>query len=226
MRLSDNRALAHASGIAQQHSIPLVVLYICSPSDWEAHDRSPRRIDFMLRQLEYLSGKLSKMDIPLYTVTWDDRTEIVKKLLKLLEEWGASHVFGNIEHEVDELRRDAEVVEKVIAARKKVKGWGGEVSFLNDMCIVPPGKITTQVRSSQSPFAAHAQLHLRCLPQRFLARQALLGLLTLVPQLGRHHLGRPSHLRWRRRFTRSERQVSSPACGAQVALPAQDPQRD
>lgn len=47
----DNRALAAASAQAVQNKIPLIVLFLLSPQDYIAHDRSKRRIDFVLRNL-------------------------------------------------------------------------------------------------------------------------------------------------------------------------------
>lgn len=41
-----------ASEKATKESIPLVVLFVISPQDYAAHDRSARRIDFTLRNLE------------------------------------------------------------------------------------------------------------------------------------------------------------------------------
>lgn len=146
LRLYDNRALAHATGIAQTHSLPLIVLHVFSPSDYKAHDRSARRIDFQLRQMRHLSSELAKMDIPFYTLQFDKRKEIPTKLLEKLQEWKASHLVGAIESEVDELRRDTEIVEKVTAARKGGDGWKGEAVFLHDFCVVPPGEVLTKVR--------------------------------------------------------------------------------
>lgn len=92
------------------------------------------------------------MNVPLYTVTWNRREEIVDKLLGKLEEWGASHLFGNVEYEVDELRRDEQVVRKVIEARtNRREGWKGEVAFLKDLCVVAPGEIVTKVRRRLCP---------------------------------------------------------------------------
>jgi deoxyribodipyrimidine photo-lyase len=48
---SDNRALAQASAQAVKDHVPLLVLFVLSPQDFAAHDRSPRRIDFTLRNL-------------------------------------------------------------------------------------------------------------------------------------------------------------------------------
>ncbi|SCV74778.1 BQ2448_7807 [Microbotryum intermedium] len=154
LRLDDNRALAHACAVAKEKSLPLLALHIFSPSDYKAHDRSPRRIDFMLRQLAYLQEELAKKDVPLLTVTWDDRTEIVGKLLKCLEDdWKAAALYGNIEYEVDELRRDEQILRKVIDSRGNGKGWAGEIAFLKDFVIVPPGEILTKQGKPYSVFS-------------------------------------------------------------------------
>ncbi|KAK4053635.1 DNA photolyase phr1 [Microbotryomycetes sp. JL221] len=144
MRITDNRALSHASGFAQKHKLPLVVLYVISPGDFKSHDRAPRRIDFMLRQLQVLQPHLDSMNIPLYTVSWEPRKQIPTKMLELMQEWDAAALFGNIEHEVDELGRDIEIITKTSEARQKKRGWRGEVAFMADMCVVPPGKVLTK----------------------------------------------------------------------------------
>ncbi len=50
-QVRDNRALSRASEYAKKEGIPLIVLFILSPQDYVAHDRSARRIDFTLRNL-------------------------------------------------------------------------------------------------------------------------------------------------------------------------------
>lgn len=58
--VEDNTALAKASKCAKDLKIPLVTLFVLSPGDYKWHDRSSRRIDFMLRNLRYL--KVSSLD--------------------------------------------------------------------------------------------------------------------------------------------------------------------
>ncbi|CDO71294.1 hypothetical protein BN946_scf184908.g51 [Trametes cinnabarina] len=107
MRIRDNRALALASAQAQRNGVPLLVLFVLSPQDYIAHDRSARRIDFTLRNLRCIK-------------------------------WNASHVFGNIEYEVDELRRD-------IAMCEIAQEYGKLACiFVHDKCIVPPGDVRTK----------------------------------------------------------------------------------
>ncbi|GAA5930904.1 cryptochrome/photolyase family protein [Sporobolomyces koalae] len=144
LRIKDNTALSHASAFAQKHDLPLAVLHIFSPEDYKAHDRSPRRIDFQLRQLKYLQGEFAKHDVPLFTFSHDKRKEIPSLLCKKLAEWNAAGIFSNIEYEVDELRRDTEIVKLVKEARKSGNGFAGKAEFLMDLCVVAPGKVVTK----------------------------------------------------------------------------------
>ena len=52
MVVVDNRALSQASKRAREVGVPLIVLFVISPQDYVAHDRGPRKIDFVLRNLE------------------------------------------------------------------------------------------------------------------------------------------------------------------------------
>ena len=52
--VTDNRALARASEEAENSGIPLIVLFVICQAEYLAHDRSPKRIDFMLRNLASL----------------------------------------------------------------------------------------------------------------------------------------------------------------------------
>jgi hypothetical protein len=67
--VSDNRALSLASKKAQKDDIPLVVLFILSPQDYIAHDRSARRIDFVLRNLELIKASSTSTYCSFYAHT-------------------------------------------------------------------------------------------------------------------------------------------------------------
>lgn len=147
LRLDDNTALSYASAVAQDMHLPLVVLHIFSLGDYKAHDRSPRRIDFQLRQLAYLQKELAKLEIPLVTITHDgNRKEVPALVCDKLAEWGATGLYANIEYEVDELRRDTEILERTKKARESGEGWKGQVELMRDFCIVAPGQVLTKVR--------------------------------------------------------------------------------
>jgi deoxyribodipyrimidine photo-lyase len=53
-QVADNRALHKASELARKADLPLAILFVLSPEDYLAHDRSSRRVDFVLRNLKLL----------------------------------------------------------------------------------------------------------------------------------------------------------------------------
>lgn len=134
LRIADNRALWEASEKAQEAGVPLICIYIVSPQDFEAHLTAPVRVDFMMRTLHILRKDLAALDIPLYVETVEKRKEIPNRIIGLMEEWGATHLFGNIEYEVDELRREAKMVKTCVD-----RGLAMEV--FHDTCVVSPGAL-------------------------------------------------------------------------------------
>lgn len=136
MRHTDNTALALASQKAQDAGVPLICVYLLSPQDFEAHLLSPARVDFMLRSLAVLQKDLDKLDIPLHIETVEQRSKIPDRMLELMDQWGASHVFANMEYEVDELRREAYMV-------RDLSENGKSFDVVHDTCVVPPGSLQT-----------------------------------------------------------------------------------
>ncbi|KZT26858.1 hypothetical protein NEOLEDRAFT_1177049 [Neolentinus lepideus HHB14362 ss-1] len=148
LRTCDNRALSRASAQAQKDGIPLVLIFTVSPQDYVAHDRSPRRIDFTLRNLADIKAQLASLHIPLYVTVHTPRRTIPERVVALLQGWKARHLFANIEYEVDELRRDIKVCELA-----KPAGIGAH--FVHDRCLVDPGIVLTKngrVYTVYSPF--------------------------------------------------------------------------
>ncbi|KAI0169870.1 deoxyribodipyrimidine photo-lyase [Hypoxylon sp. FL1284] len=136
LRTTDNRALWEASQKARAADVPLICIYIVSPQDFEAHLTAPIRVDFTMRSLHALKEELAVLDIPLYVETVDKRKDVPGRVVEFMEEWGASHLFANIEYEVDELRREAK-----LARTLAEKGLALEV--FHDTCVVPPGELHT-----------------------------------------------------------------------------------
>ncbi|EPQ59913.1 hypothetical protein GLOTRDRAFT_26515, partial [Gloeophyllum trabeum ATCC 11539] len=148
LRVSDNRALSRASAQAQKEGVPLIVVFIISPQDYVAHDRSPRRIDFTLRNLVDIKTRLASLHIPLYVTEHKPRRDIPRLLIDLLQQWNARSLHANIEYEVDELRRD-------IAVCRLAKGAQIRTDFVHDRCLVDPGAVFTKdgrVYTVYSPF--------------------------------------------------------------------------
>lgn len=135
--VEDNRALAQASMQAVKDKIPLIVLFIISPQDYIAHDRSARRIDFTLRNLDIIRASLASLHIPLHTVIHAPRRTLPNFVLSLLRTFHATRLYANIEYEVDELRRDIKVCE--LAQPQGIKPV-----FWHDKCIIEPGIVKTK----------------------------------------------------------------------------------
>jgi deoxyribodipyrimidine photo-lyase len=134
LRMQDNTALALASRKAAEHGIPLIALFVLSPQDYEAHVTSAVKVDFLLRSLRVLKADLARLDIPLWFETVEKRASIPTRIVELLQGWGASHLYANMEYEVDELRREAKMVR--LCAEK-----GIAMDVLHDTCVVPPGRL-------------------------------------------------------------------------------------
>lgn len=137
MRIHDNRALAQASAQALKDHVPLIVLFVLSPQDYAAHDRSPRRIDFTLRNLCVLRDSLAKLDIPLHVTTHAQRRTLPSYVISVLQSVNATRLFANIEYEVDELRRDITVCN--LANERDILP-----TFVHDKLIVEPGILSTK----------------------------------------------------------------------------------
>ncbi|KAL0635629.1 DNA photolyase phr1 [Maublancomyces gigas] len=146
LRLEDNTALQLASAKARANkdgeNAALIAMYILSPQDLEAHLTSPAKVDFILRTLKTLQRDLDKLNIPLHVEVVECREDLPGRVLELASEWDANHVYANTEYEVDELRRDANVIRMGI---KK----GIDFSVHHDLCIVNPGELATKSTGKQ-----------------------------------------------------------------------------
>ena len=136
LRVKDNKALHLASEKAKNRGVPLICLHIISPQDYQAHVTAPVRVDFVLRTLEVLKEDLAELNIPLYVETVEKRKRIPERILELCEDWGASHLYANIEYEVDELRREAFITRKGLEK-------GIAVEMVHDTCVVAPGELSS-----------------------------------------------------------------------------------
>lgn len=165
IRLKDNKALSLASETAKKLNKNLVILHVLSPGDYKAHDRAPCRIDWVLRNLKlvqvrpyslhsvyildsrFVQEELDQHNIPLAIRTIEKRKTIPAEVISLAQAWEASHIFANLEYEVDELRRDIALCELAQEAGNI------ETSFHHDYVLVQPGKVMTGAGKPYSVFS-------------------------------------------------------------------------
>ncbi len=136
LRTTDNKALHLASEKAKSKGVPLICIHIISPQDYKAHMTSAVRVDFVLRTLEVLKSDLGMLNIPLHIETVQKRKEIPNRIFALCEQWGANHLYTNIEYEVDELRREALMTRNGVAR-------GIALEAVPDTCVVAPGELSS-----------------------------------------------------------------------------------
>jgi deoxyribodipyrimidine photo-lyase len=135
LRIQDNTALHHASELAQNSKKPLVCVYINCPADESWHGTSPARVDFMCEGLKIMQKELKELNIPLVFLECEDRKKIVPTVIAWFKEHKVSHVFGNLEYEIDELRRDIKLVKEI--------GDDIQVSLHHDQTVIEPGTMLT-----------------------------------------------------------------------------------
>lgn len=136
LRLHDNRSLAMAAEKAKKANVPLIALFVVSPQDYQAHLTSPARVDFELRTLAVMKQDLEELDIPLQVTTIDKRKDVPQYIMTFCKDYDIKHVFCNIEYEVDELRREANLTRQCLE-------HGISFTAVHDDVVVPPGRLQT-----------------------------------------------------------------------------------
>ncbi len=107
LRIRDNTALHRACKTADEGVI--AVFSVC-PEQWADHDWGSMKVDFVLRNVRALSESLSRLNIPLLLIRARYFAELPAKLLRLARRHRCTALHFNQEYEVNELRRDREVV--------------------------------------------------------------------------------------------------------------------
>lgn len=138
LRQEDNSGLHAAYEKAKEGNGHLITMYLHSPKDLEWHGLAPVRIDFMLEAVGILQKQLEEKHIPLSIIEAAERGQKTETVMKFVSDNDISHIYANMEYEVDELRRDISVAKQVQEQN--------DLSFevLHDQTVVTPGELTTQ----------------------------------------------------------------------------------
>ncbi|KAF2150402.1 deoxyribodipyrimidine photo-lyase [Myriangium duriaei CBS 260.36] len=139
LRIEDNRGLHAASQKAGEGKGSLLTMYLFSPEDMEWHGTSPARVDFILETLKLMQQQLAEKNIPLAIVTAEQRSDKVAKVQEFIKNHDISHVYGNYEYEVDELRRDLKLAHQLA----EDKEGQTTLQLCHDQTVVEPGTLTT-----------------------------------------------------------------------------------
>lgn len=141
-RVQDNNALSKAYQKALDHNLPMVCIWVNCPEQREAHQDSPFKHYYRMLSLEQLQKKLADLNIQLVTIEAPKRKDIVPNILKFVETYDISHVYTNLEYEVDELRLTQKLLETLLEKERAVYPY-------HDTCIVTPGELKTKSKGLQ-----------------------------------------------------------------------------
>lgn len=107
-------------------------------------DLTVRHIPF---SYNILQQELDTYNIPLAIRTFTKRKTIPEEVISLAREWNSSHIFANLEYEVDELRRDIQLCELAQESNDV------EVVLEHDYLLTIPGKVMTPKNTPYSVFS-------------------------------------------------------------------------
>ena len=132
LRLDDNPALNSAMEKCGQ----IVGIYLFSEAQWNLHNESNIKHEFLLNNLASLDKSLSKLNIPLIAINTDSYKTLPEDLLTFLVEHKIDNVFWNNEFGVNESERD-------VAVEKNLNKNNIQTSRFNDQVIFEPGYLKT-----------------------------------------------------------------------------------
>ncbi|MCF7354144.1 deoxyribodipyrimidine photo-lyase [Vibrio sp. CK2-1] len=102
LRIDDNPALYHAITAEQ----PFHALFISTPSQWQAHDMAPIKIDLIERHVNLLSEQLGQHGIHFKHIEVSDFAEQAQALIAYCQQQNIETIFANQEVEFNEQQRD------------------------------------------------------------------------------------------------------------------------
>jgi len=132
IRVDDNPALTSAMNQCKE----IVGIYIFSQTQWEIHNESNIKHEFLLRNLDKLKDSLQELNVPLVAFNSDSYRTLPQDLSSFASMNKIDHVFCNNEFGINETKRDKN-------SSDLLKKQGIQFSSFNDQVIYEPGFLTT-----------------------------------------------------------------------------------
>jgi deoxyribodipyrimidine photo-lyase len=133
LRTIDNTALSHA---CSRSTRGVVGIFLVAPAQWRDHDWGESKVDFVLRNVAALAEELARLNIPLLIRRADRFADAPSTLLDIARDCRCDALFHNREYELNELRRDEQVVQTFNDASIAVESF-------DDQTILPPDLLRT-----------------------------------------------------------------------------------
>lgn len=141
LRVADNPALTAAC----ESSDDVRACFILTPDQWQEHDWSPARVQFVFAHANALAQELARLGIPLSFIYADRFDDGIGKLQSHCEEHKVTALHFNEEYGVNERKRDK-------AVKHRFDELGITVRKYRDQTVAPVGEILTQQDEPYSVF--------------------------------------------------------------------------
>jgi deoxyribodipyrimidine photo-lyase len=132
LRVDDNPALSSALDQCEE----VIAIYIFSEMQWELHNESNIKYEFLLKNLTQLQKSLATLNIPLIAINTDSYKTLPHDLSLFAAEQKIGCVFCNNEFGVNEAVRDKNSIDCL-------KKYNIQLSSFNDQVIYQPGFLKT-----------------------------------------------------------------------------------
>lgn len=141
LRVADNPALTAAC----ESSEAARACFILTPDQWQEHDWSPARVQFVIAHANALAEELARLGIPLSFIYANRFDDSIGKLQSHCEEHKVTTLHFNEEYGVNERKRDKSV-------KYRFDELGIAVRKYRDQTVAPVGEILTQQDEPYSVF--------------------------------------------------------------------------
>lgn len=162
LRTHDNPALHYflsQSFLSQYDSTsPSKAIFFVSKKQWQQHDWSPIKIDFVMRHAYALVEELALLNIQLELIEVNDFYQQVSYLNNYCQQHNITEVVANSEVEFNEQQRDK-------ALDKELKASGIPLTLFEADVIVPKGKVLNQSGEMYKVFTPFKRAWLRYVQQ-------------------------------------------------------------
>ena len=141
LRVADNAALTAAC----KADDPVHACFVVTPEQWQEHDWSPARVQFVIDHANALAEDLAKLGIPMTFLQARRFDDSLEPLTQLCRDQNIARVHFNEEYGVNERRRDK-------ALKQKLDDLDIETCKYRDQTVAPVGDILTQQGEPYSVF--------------------------------------------------------------------------
>lgn len=157
LRWLDNPGLQAAAQAASQLGARLEALYVATPAQWQAHDKSAIQADLLERRLNELGAQLAALGVPLRVHQVGYFAEVAEFMPAFLASTAADPVLGlyaNRELPPDEIHRDA-------AVQQRLQALNVTCHWFDERCLLPPGSVLTGQREMFKVYTPFSRAWLR-----------------------------------------------------------------